>query len=88
MRSRTELSEESQCPRCAGSGILENPYRPGQSLTCGHCSGSGLIRPPKFRVTCECGEKQPRWTTAYTADKWMNDHLRSHAPEEPEDYSR
>ena len=84
-RTRQELDEEVQCPHCAGSGIKECHLR-NIPATCSFCSGSGLVREPKFRAICECGEKQPRYTGAYTAQHWMRNHLRSHAPEEPEDF--
>jgi DnaJ-class molecular chaperone len=84
LRTRQELAEETQCPRCAGSGVAESQMRYGP-MDCSHCSGSGLVRVPKFRVTCECGERQPRFASSHTAGKWMRDHLRSHAPEEPEE---
>lgn len=79
MRTRAQLFEESQCPKCSGSGVTDAwGYR--QSCSC--CAGSGLIKPPKMRATCECGEQQPRWTSAFTAQKWMHQHLRTHAPED------
>ena len=34
------------------------------------------MREPKFRAICECGERQPRATTAFTVDKWMSQHKR------------
>jgi hypothetical protein len=82
-RTRQQMYEEAQCARCAGSGIAEHPLKYGP-MSCPNCTGSGLVRPPKFRAECECGEKQPRWSTAFTAEKWMRQHLRSHAPEEPD----
>lgn len=85
MRTREELDSEVQCSRCAGSGIAEHPLRYGPT-TCSLCWGSGLVRPPKFRVVCECGQKQPRYASNFTAQKWMHAHLRSHAPEEAEDF--
>lgn len=85
MRSRQELDESTQCPRCAGSGVSDERYLRGTGyrMSCSFCSGSGLVKPPKMRAECECGVRQPRWTTAHTAKQWMNDHLRSHAPEAP-----
>lgn len=82
-RSRVELDSGTQCPRCAGSGVAEHPLRYGPT-TCLDCAGSGLVRPPKFRAECECGTRQPGWTTAFTSEQWMSNHLRSHAPEEPD----
>jgi hypothetical protein len=31
---------------------------------------------PKFRATCECGWRAPRWTSAFTQEKWMNRHIK------------
>lgn len=85
MRTRKDLDESTQCPRCAGSGITEHPIRSYGATRCGFCSGSGLTKPPKFQAECECGEKQPRWTTAFTSEQWMKRHLHSHAPEDDPD---
>ena len=36
---------------------------------------------PKFRPECECGARAPRWTTAWTAEKWMRRHAEEHQGE-------
>jgi len=40
-----------------------------------------MIAAAKFRVVCECGKKQPRFTTDTTANYWMRDHERWHRDE-------
>lgn len=32
----------------------------------------------KFTATCECGKKTPRPVTGYTANRWMENHIREH----------
>jgi hypothetical protein len=80
VRTRRQLDEETQCPRCAGTGVRDGFE--GYRRRCSSCSGSGLLKEPKMRAMCECGERQPRWTTAFTATQWMTGHLRFHAPED------
>lgn len=82
-RNSQQLSEESQCAYCSGSGVSD-AY--GYRRSCDQCAGSGLFKPPKMRAECECGAKQPRFTSAFTAEKWMCQHLHTHAPEEPEEF--
>lgn len=67
------------CRHCNGSGEIERfPNAP--LMVCSFCGGSGLSKEPKFRATCECGVRQPRATTAWTANKWMKEHLKTHRP--------
>lgn len=64
------MADDSPCKVCGGTGT--NAY---YGIPCGGCNGSGLRTNPKFRAECECGAKQPRLTTAYTAGQWMYKHL-------------
>jgi len=72
------------CSHCDGKGEVERFGGP-HVMPCSHCNGSGLAKEPKFRVTCECGVQQPRATTAWSANKWMKDHLKTHRPKENTD---
>lgn len=73
------MSSDELCRSCNGNGEIAR-YPSGPTMPCGFCNGSGLAREPRFRAVCECGVTQPRHTTAWTVDKWMKKHLKTHRP--------
>lgn len=40
------------------------------------------MKAPKFRPACECGAQAPRWTTSWTAEKWIRQHELTHEAQE------
>lgn len=77
--SAAESQQQQPCRRCSGDGIEKRGIGAGK-LDCGGCAGSGLAHVPKMRVQCDCGVRQPRATSAFTANQWMRKHLRTHRP--------
>jgi hypothetical protein len=64
------MTDNTACKSCNGSGTSYTGKHP-----CAFCDGSGLRLKPRFRAVCECGERQLRWTTAYTSNQWMYKHI-------------
>lgn len=65
-----DMTENTPCRNCGGTGISRM-----FDYGCAFCSGTGARSNPKFRAACECGAKQSRLTTAWTANQWMYKHL-------------
>lgn len=67
-----------RCRKCSGSGV--GRYGGLRPIDCMYCAGTGLGKQPKFRAECECGKRSPRLVSAYSVEKWMREHGRTHRP--------